>query len=299
MIALPQLGVGTWQWGDRRIWGYGRSYGEAEVRGAFGAAIDAGLRFFDTAELYGGGESERLLGRCLRDTSVDVRVATKFFPFPWRLAQRGSLLRALRNSLQRVGLERVTLYQIHWPLPLVPADLWADELAEAVRSGLTEAVGVSNYGVRNLQRMYKALRKRDVPLAANQIEYSLLQRTPEHNGVLRACRELDVTVIAYSPLARGLLGGRYSPHNPPSGFRVPGLKHKLRQAAAIVPALREIGSAHGDRTPAQVALNWLISHEAVPIPGAKSAVQARENAGALGWRLSVDEVDRLDRLSSV
>jgi aryl-alcohol dehydrogenase-like predicted oxidoreductase len=289
--------VGTWQWGDRGTWGYGSSYGESDVRAAFEAAFDAGLRLFDTAEIYGGGESERVLGRCLKGHEHEVQVATKFFPLPWRLLQRGSLVKALKASLQRLNLDRVALYQIHWPLPLLPGDIWADDLAEAVSAGLTDAVGVSNYGVRNLRRMHAALAKRSVPLVSNQVEYSLLQRKIERNGILDVCRTLGVQVIAYSPLAMGLLGGRYSPEYPPPGMRRMRARGQLDRAARLVPVLREIGAAHDGKNPAQVALNWLICHGAVPIPGAKSDKQARENAGALGWWLTPDELARLDRLT--
>ena len=293
---MTTLGIGTWQWGDREVWGYGRSYGEADVRAAFSAAVEAGVTLFDTAEIYGGGESERLLGRCVRASPQAVQVATKFFPFPWRLFQRGSLLSALQASLRRLGLERVNLYQIHWPLPLVRGDIWADELAEAVRAGLAEHVGVSNYNKANLRRMHQALAKRGIALTSNQIEYSLLQRKHERDGLIRACAELNVTVIAYSPLAMGLLSGKYLPDHPPSGVRRWRAGSKLARAARLMPVVREIGAAHGGRTPAQVALSWLMAHGAVPIPGAKSAEQARENAGARELQLTPDELERLDRL---
>jgi aryl-alcohol dehydrogenase-like predicted oxidoreductase len=293
---MTKLGIGTWQWGDRQTWGYGRGYGEADIRAAFHAAVEAGITLFDTAEIYGGGESERLLGRCLRASTADLQVATKFFPFPWRVFQRGSLVAALRASLQRLGVERVSLYQIHWPLPLVPGDVWADELAEAVHAGLVDAVGVSNYGVRNLRRMHTALAKRGIELASNQIDYSLLQRKHERDGLIRACAALHVRVIAYSPLAMGLLSGKYSPEHPPSGVRRWRAGAKLHRAAGLMPTIQSIGAAHGGRTPSQVALNWLMAHGALPIPGAKSAQQALENAGALGWQLTPDELERLDRL---
>lgn len=130
------------------------------------------------------------------------------------------------------------------------------------------------------------------------MEYSLLHRKPEQNGVLATCQELGITLIAYSPLAQGLLTGKYSPENPPPGLR--GLRYGRRRLRAIAPLLRllqSIGEAHGGKTPAQVALNWLICKGAVPIPGAKDARQARENAGALGWRLTPEEVERLDQVS--
>jgi aryl-alcohol dehydrogenase-like predicted oxidoreductase len=295
-IDLGELGVGTWAWGDRAIWRYGRDYGEDDVHAAFEAAASAGVRLFDTAEIYGGGESERLVGRFVRQSRQPVLVATKFFPYPWRLFVRGSLLTALRASLDRLGLERVDLYQVHWPLLLLNT-VWADELAEAVHTGLVGNVGVSNFGGRDLRRMQRALDRRGVRIVSNQVHYSLLHRAPEHDGVLQTCRAMGVRVIAYSPLEMGLLGGRYSPeHQPPWRRRIQSLR-VLGRAWRVLPVVRDLATRHG-RTPAQVALNWLICHGAVPIPGAKSAEQARQNAGALGWRLDADEVAHLDRIAA-
>jgi aryl-alcohol dehydrogenase-like predicted oxidoreductase len=186
------------------------------VRAAFAGALECGVTVFDTAELYARGESERLLGRCIRESGAAVMVATRFFPYPWRLFRRGWVLQALNASLQRLGCEYVALYQVHWPLPLLPPTLWVNELAEAVRQGLTQAVGVSNFSAKQLR--------------------------------------------------------------------------------GVLPVLHELGARH-DKTPAQVALNWLLCKGAVPIPGAKSNKQARENAGALGWRLGPDEIERLDRIA--
>ena len=310
---IRPLGLGTWQWGDRLTWGYGQGYGEADLEGAFRAALEGGIEFFDTAEIYGRGRSERLLGRlraglgdaCVAPTGQSPAegvggplIATKFFPYPWRL-RRGDLRRALRGSLQRLGVKRIDLYQIHWPFPPVPIETWMAALAEAVEDGLVGAVGVSNYSAQQTRRAAAALARRGVPLTSNQVEYSLLRRQVERNGVLETCRQLGVTVIAYSPLAMGLLGGRYSADRRPPGWR--GLRYRRLGPApvdALVGLLREIGGAYGGKTPSQVALNWLICQGVVPIPGAKNAQQARENAGALGWRLAGDELAALERASA-
>ncbi|MGH2368394.1 MAG: aldo/keto reductase, partial [Chloroflexota bacterium] len=218
-VRISPLGVGTWAWGDRLFWGYGRGYGDADLQAAFQGSLGAGVTLFDTAEIYGRGQSERLLGRfchaIARDQVPQPVVATKFFPFPWRL-RRQDLLRALRGSLQRLGLERVDLYQMHWPYAPVPIETWMDALADAVEAGLARAVGVSNYNVKQLRRAHAALARRGVPLASNQVQYSLLHRRPERDGVAQACRDLGVTLIAYSPLELGLLTGKYTPDTPPS-----------------------------------------------------------------------------------
>jgi len=295
-LHRAEMGIGTWAWGDRTIWNYGHGYGEEEVAGAFQKSLEAGINLFDTAEVYGTGRSERLLGRFLQRTDHPVLVATKFMPFPWRLS-RASLLRALRGSLERLGLEKVDLYQIHWPLPPRSVEHWAEALAEAVAAGLTRAVGVSNYNLAQMERAYQALARHGIPLASNQVEYHLLNRRVEKNGLLARCRELGVRLIAYSPLAKGLLTGKYTPQNPPPGVRGRMFAALLDDLPPLLDLLRAIGQEYGGKTPAQVALNWLICKGALPIPGAKNADQAAHNAGALGWRLSEAHVQALDQAS--
>lgn len=291
------MGVGTWAWGDRLIWGFGSGYAKEDVRLAFHASREAGLRLFDTAEIYGQGQSERMLGEFLPAAQDRVLVATKFMPFPWRLT-RGSLLRALRGSLKRLGLSQVDLYQMHQPLPPVNVETWMAGMAEAVSLGLTRAVGVSNYDRQQMQRAYDTLIREGIELAGNQVEYSLLNRKIEKEGLLKHCQDLGVRVIAYSPLGMGLLTGKYSVENPPRGIR--GAQYGLRVLERMVPLitlLKKIGAAHAGKTPAQVALNWTICKDTLPIPGAKNIDQAEQNAGAVGWRLTEDEVAALDEAS--
>ena len=292
-----EMGVGTWAWGDRLTWGYGRGYSLADLRAAFEVSIAAGLRFFDTAEVYGQGQSEQILGQFLKMTEVPVKVATKFMPFPWRLGRR-TLINALKGSLKRLGVQQVDLYQIHMPLPPVNIETWMDAMAEAVQAGLTRAVGVSNYDADQMRRAYERLQRAGIHLASNQVEYSLLNRTVEKNGLLALCNELEVRLIAYSPLLMGVLTGKYTPESPPSGIR--GGRYGRRFLERIQPLMKlikQIGSDHGGKTPAQVALNWVICKGALPIPGVKTLGQAEQNAGALHWRLTEEEVNRLDEMS--
>ncbi len=296
-LEISALGLGAWQWGDRFVWSYGRGYGAEDVRQAFEVSLAAGINWVDTAEIYGMGTSERLLGEFMRQTSAKVLVATKFMPFPWRLSPK-ALRRALRASLERLGLPSVDLYQIHFPLPPLAVETWAEALADVVQEGLARAVGVSNFDERQMRRAYSALVKRGVPLASNQVPFSLLNRKVEQNGLLQACQELGVTLIAYSPLAQGLLTGKYTPQRLPPGSRGRMISRSyLERIQPLIETLREIGQAHGGKTPAQVALNWVLCKGAVAIPGAKNARQAQDNAGALGWRLTPDEVATLDALS--
>jgi aryl-alcohol dehydrogenase-like predicted oxidoreductase len=296
-LRIRPLGVGAWQWGDRMSWGYGRGYGEDDVRQAFDVSIKAGLDFYDSAEVYGFGRSERLLGHFARSISEPVIIATKFLPFPWRL-RRKSLVNALRRSLKRLGMNHVDLYQIHWPIPTVPIETWMSAMADCVDEGLLRAVGVSNFNIEQTQRAHTALAERGIPLASNQIPYSMLHRRPERNHLLASCKKLNVAVIAYSPLEQGLLTGKYTPDNPPPGARGRRLKPGyLEKLMPLIGMMREIGSGHGDKSPAQVALNWTMCKGTIPIPGPKNERQAAENAGALGWRLGEDEVSALDKAS--
>jgi len=298
-IRISPLGLGTWQWGDRLLWNYSKTHTDGDLHDALQASLECGVNFVDTAEIYGRGRSERLLGAYLQEarrqseTSRPV-VATKFMPFPYRL-RKGALLSALRASLERLRLERVDLYQIHWPLPPVPIEVWADALAEVVEAGLARSVGVSNYSPAQMSRAHAVLSRRCIPLASNQVKYHLLNRRVERNGLMELCRALGVTLIAYSPLAMGLLTGKYGPETPPPGLR--GRLTRRARLSAIQPLvnlMRRIGHEHDGKSPAQVALNWVITKGAVPIPGAKNGHQALENGSAMGWRLTDSEVAALD-----
>ena len=297
---MAPLGVGTWAWGDSSTWGmgsYDTSIDERTIAEAWEASIDAGVTLFDTAEVYGGGESERIIGRLLandpgrREAAV---IATKFMPSPWKLNVRSAMRDALRKSLDRLGVERIDLYQIHGPISLRSHAALAEALAAVHDEGLVASVGVSNYSVGETRSIHAELAKRGVALGSNQIEFSLLRRMPETGGLLATCRELGVIPLAYSPIGQGRLTGKYSASNPPPGKRTFSA-HPMEQIDTIVAELRRIGEENGGRTPSQVALRWIIDKGAVPIPGAKNRAQATENAGALGWQLTESQIAELDR----
>ena len=295
-LHAVEMGLGAWQWGDRVIWQYGHGYGEKQVQQAFQVSIEEGIRFIDTAELYGNGLSERLLGRFLRETDQPVLIATKFFPWPWRF-YKGAIPRALQGSLSRLNVESVDLYQIHWPSPLMSTDKLMEGLAECVKSGLTRTVGVSNFGQTRMLAAYSSLARHNVPLASNQVHYSLLSRAVEKNGTLARCKELGIRLIAYSPIEKGLLSGKYSADKPPPGSRARNYASLLPRIPPLLKLMTQIGQDRGGKSNAQVALNWVLCKGAMPIPGAKNAEQALENAGALGWRLTDEEGERLDAAS--
>jgi len=291
-----QLGVGAMPWGDRLVWQYGRSHGEQDAHEAFLASLGQGIAFIDTAEVYGGGSSERLVGRFAEEAGKPVLIATKFFPMPWRLSAR-TIPAAMRASLIRLRRDSVDLYQIHWPSPLLSVEKMMEGLRMCVEAGLTRTVGVSNFDQSLMLRSYSALARHNIPLASNQVHYSLLNRAVEKNGLLGRCTELGVRLIAYSPLELGLLTGKYGPENPPPGNRAVRYLHILPKIPPLLKLMTEIGQDHGGKFNSQVALNWVIRKGALPIPGAKNADQALQNAGALGWSLSDDEVEKLDAAS--
>ncbi len=299
-LEVAPLGAGCWAWGDRRYWRYGDDLGPRDVVAAFDAYLKEGVDLFDTAEAYGWGKSEQLVGALARRCGRPIIVATKYAP----LAGRGgpaAIRGALAGSLKRLDLPRVDLYQLHWPdRDEVPIAAAMDAIADAVRAGQVAAVGVSNFSAAEMREAHAALASRDVPLATNQVRYSLLHRAPEIDGVLDACRELEVTLLAYSPLEQGLLAGRYAVDAPPTGPRAEAewfAPANVAAAQPVIAALRAMADARGV-VPAAIALAWLLAKPGVvTLAGAKTGEQAGANAQALDVTLSEAELTELDALS--
>src|SRR5215472_9403629 len=239
-IRVLPLGIGTNKW---------RRADRAAVKETYRTVIGAGPCMIDTAEIYG---SERVVGDCLHADPGPALTATKFFPFPGRTSPR-RLMSGLDGSLARLGVTTVDLYYVHFPLPLLDVGVFAEGLVEAVRSGKARAVGVANFNADQMRRIADHLARAGVPLAANQVNYSLLRRAAETNGVLEACRELDVALVAYFPLASGRL-------TRPSGSM---------GTEALLTCLADIARVRGVSI-SQVALNWLLARDShvIPIPGA-------------------------------
>jgi aryl-alcohol dehydrogenase-like predicted oxidoreductase len=297
------MGVGAMTWGDAKGLArfhpakiaYGGAHGFEEEKRALEVSLEAGANLFDTAAMYSGGASERRLGELAR--GKDILIATKFPPGMFSRIE--SLPQALDESLARLQRNWVDLYQHHYPTSNqddIPKLM--NLMADAVETGKVKVVGVSNYSAKQMRIAHAALAKRGIPLASNQVQYSLLHRTPEVDGVLDACRELGVTLIAYSPLGMGALTGKYSATKKASGLRriLPNFNKKAMDAVQpVVNLLREIGERYA-KSPSQVALRWLIENPNVlPIPGAKNSKQATENAGALSFSLTSEEVEALNQ----
>jgi aryl-alcohol dehydrogenase-like predicted oxidoreductase len=299
-VRVSRLGLGVMVWGEagglQRVMPAKSAYGgtgAADEQAAFEATLAAEINFFDTAAMYSAGGSERRLGELAE--GKDVVIATKFPPTP--LGRAEDMPQALDASLRNLRRNSVDLYQHHFPSRLVDIAKLMDLIADAVQAGKIKAVGVSNYSAAQMRTAYDALAKRGIPLASNQVQYSLLHRQPETNGVLDGCRELGITLIAYQPLASGALTGKYFDGSRPVGirrFREPFRGPKFHALRPLVTLLRLVGDHYG-KTPGQVALRWLLEQEnVVPIPGAKNADQATHNAGALSFTLSPDEIGYLN-----
>ncbi|CAI5951443.1 unnamed protein product [Closterium sp. NIES-64] len=345
------MGLGTWAWGNKFLWGYDKEMDE-ELKEVFDLVVSRGINIFDTADSYGtgalSGRSEQLLGQFIKEYPgkeepflvqsdkyrSDIRIATKLAAYPWRLTPAQMLgshiiriatklaappwrltpaqmsltgLHRLRleklaigqlhwASLDRLGLEKLAIGQLHWSAanyaPLQERVLW-DGLVAMYEEGLVECVGVSNYGPQQLERIYTYLQERGVPLASAQVQFSLLSSGEEQDDLLAFCEANGIRVIAYSPLALGVLSGKYSADNLPQGPRGILFQQLLPGLDPLLGLMTEIGEKRNKTLP-QVAINWCMAKGTVPIPGAKTVEQAKENLGALGWRLSSNEVAALD-----
>jgi aryl-alcohol dehydrogenase-like predicted oxidoreductase len=291
---ISKIGLGTWQFGARE-WGYGEDYAGQQARDIVRRALDLGVTLFDTAEMYGFGRSERILGEALGDERESVFLATKLFPV---LPVAPVVEQRAVASAGRLGTRRIDLYQVHWPNPLVPDGTIMRGMSTLQRVGLVGEVGVSNYPLARWQAAERALGGR---VLSNQVRYSLADRAPEKD-LLPFAAKTGRVVIAYSPLAQGLLSGRYDRVNRPANRVRAGnplfLPENLDRASELIGVLREVADAHG-AAPAQIALAWVIRHPAVTaIPGASSVEQLESNVAAAEIELSDDEYAALSTASN-
>src|SRR5579859_606586 len=279
-ITVSPLGVGTNRWKQGQ--------NDEPVSLVVQSFLDAGGNLFDTAEVYGLGKSERLLGTCLQGNTRPVVLASKFAPLPHRLSRR-QFMNALDASLSRLGLPAIDLYYIHWPFTFLKVETLMDMMAQAVEAGKVRAVGVSNFSAEQMRRAAARLARYDIPLAANEVHYSLLHRQPEVNGVLDACQELDVALVAYFPLE----GGRLKSNSPTSTGA------NLQQQVELRKTLTTIADKHGQSI-SQVSLNWLLRRDKhiIPIPGATSTRHVLDNLDALSWEMTDEEFAAIDQASS-
>ncbi|KAJ3690322.1 hypothetical protein LUZ61_019486 [Rhynchospora tenuis] len=303
-LTVSPMGFGTWAWGNQLLWGYQESMDEV-LQDSFNLALKNGINLFDTADSYGtgrlNGQSEKLLGKFISEfpgpSSVreNVVIATKFAAYPWRLTS-GQFVNACKSSLDRLQVDKIGIGQLHWSTanyaPLQEKALW-DGLVAMYEKGLVQAVGVSNYGPKQLLKIYDYLNTRGVPLCSAQVQFSLLSMGPEQMELKQVCDSLGIRVIAYSPLGLGMLTGKYNTSTLPRGPRALLFRQILPGLAPLLSLLRRIAQARG-KTMSQVAINWCICKGTIPIPGIKSVKHVEENLGSLGWRLNSDEILELE-----
>ena len=306
-IRITPVGLGCWQFGQGQgLNKYWPVLPEAEIDGIVAASIAGGINWFDTAEAYGKGSSERELSRALQKADRppgSIVVATKWMPVLRRASNMAATIDARLACLSPYPID---LYQIHNPLSFSSTDAQMKAMAGLVRAGKIKSVGVSNFGAERMIKAHRSLAEEGLFLASNQVHYSLLRRKIEVNGVLDAAKDLGITIIAYSPLDQGVLTGRF--HDEPSARgALSGLRkwrgfykdRFLEKSRPVIEALREVAGRHA-ATPAQVAINWLFSAHGefvVVIPGASKTAQASANAASMDFVLTADEIDHLERVS--
>lgn len=277
---------------------------QAEKTSVLKAALDGGMNWFDTAELYGAGQSERNLAHGLQDLMVAngaVVIATKWWPM-FRTAR--SITKTIDERIRCLEPYTIDLYYVHQPFNFSSPEAEMDAMAELVKAGKVRSVGVSNFSAEYMRRAYNRLEKHGLPLAANQVEYSLVKRRIERDGTLEMAKKLGVTIVAYTPLGYGLLSGVF--HHKPEllaekkPFYRARVRRMLEPTRPLVQALERIGERYGAAA-GQVALNWVINAHGsavVTIPGASKASQAAQSAAAMRFTITPDEVAELNRLSA-
>jgi aryl-alcohol dehydrogenase-like predicted oxidoreductase len=288
---LSLIGLGTWQFGSSE-WGYGDEYDNVGALKIVRRALDLGINVFDTAEIYGKGASETILGRALSGNRDHAFVASKFFPV---VPLPGTVVAHGLESRRRLGIDQIDLYQVHWPHPHAPESFTMRGMSRLQDLGAIRHVGVSNHSLARWRRAEQALGRQ---VLSNQVQFNLINRRATADLVPFAQDNARV-VIAYSPLAQGLLSGAYTASNPVNGFRRRNIVNPLAsvgnldRAAPLFDALRTIASKH-DATPAQVALAWVVSHpNVIAIPGARTVEQLELNAAAADLDLDEEDLDRL------
>ncbi len=292
-VRVSVVGLGTWQFGSSE-WGYGEGYAAVEAEAIVHRALDLGVNLLDTAELYAGGRSERIVGQAIASRRDEAFVATKV----WPVAPLAPVVESHgRRSAANLGIEAIDLYQVHFHNPLVPLGSTMDGMRRLLESGVVRHVGVSNFSLVPWQ---SAERKLGSPVQSNQVRYNLVARKPERELLPYAAAH-DRLIIAYSPLAQGLLGGHYDESNrPASRMRRSSplfMPENLRRAGPLIQALRDVAAAH-DARPAQVALAWILRRpNTVVIPGARNLEQLESNVAAADLDLTDEEGDRLTAAS--
>ncbi len=308
-IMVTPIGLGCWQFSKRnnmagRFW---PSLEDDLIEKVVALSIEGGINWFDTAEVYGNGASEKALSKALQASGKkpgDVLIATKWWP-AFRFAS--NISKTINGRISTLDPYPIDLYQVHQPWSFSGEKSEMEAMAELVKRKLIKAVGVSNFNAQKMKNSWETLQKSGIPLASNQVRYNLLDRKIESNGVMELAKKLGITIIAFSPLAQGLVSGKF--HDNPGLLKNIGLRkyspqfkpEGLEKSRPVIVLLKELADKYSV-TPSQVALNWLIHYNGdtvVAIPGATKEIHVKENSGAMSFRLSDEDMLRLDNVSSI
>jgi aryl-alcohol dehydrogenase-like predicted oxidoreductase len=300
-VSASHICIGAWPWGDKATWNYDPSE-LPKIRDAWAVLFEAGINFIDTAQAYGTGESERIVGELIKGLPREsVVIQTKYFSTPLKAANfihpKEAPIKSLRGSLERMGLEYVDIYLVHGPIHPQNFAHIAEGMAQCVEQGLARCIGVANYDVEDVQKINDELAKFNIPLATNQCEFSVIRRYPELTGNIQKCQESGMIFQSYSSLAQGRLTGKYTRDNPPPKTHRFS-SYKIEDLEPVLETLRTVGARRG-KSIASVALNYNISKGVLPLVGIRNVDQAYAAIEALGWRLTVNEIQEIDKVSIV
>jgi aryl-alcohol dehydrogenase-like predicted oxidoreductase len=290
-VKASQIGLGTWQFGPKG-WGYGTDFTKADAISIVHKALELGINVIDTAEVYGWGKSEKIIGEAIKDHDREkIIITTKFFPLAIRPS---SVVRALNKSLDRLQTDYIDIYLIHWPVPWLIGRV-LNHMERMVDEGVIRYIGISNFNQKRLQKAQRKMRNHRIQV--NQVNYSIARSAVE-NDLLPYTQQEKITLMAYSPLGQGWLTGKYTASNAPGGVRSRNRlfsKRNFKRGDYLLFLIREIAENH-QVSMAQIALNWLIKNPSViAIPGAKSLTQLEANAGSTDFKLTNDEIARIKK----
>lgn len=291
------FGVGTWAWGDRLLWDYGRDYGRDDITAVFRRYLNDGVNLFCTSSAFAEGISESILGELAAKNPTPVKIATKYVPRIWHL-RRTDFMDSLKSSMLRLQLTKLDIYELCPPSGRMTITRLAECAAEALDLGLIENIGLSNYNAQQIDTFNEALSRFGYSIACLETPYNLLDREIETNGVLDICTRLNITILAQQPLAMGLLTGKYDGEAPAAGSRRQMmLRYYTPRLDILLRTMNHIGLENNGKNCAQVALNWIMRKGIVPIPGTKTLSQAIENSQTPRWSMTAEQVNLLDTLT--
>ncbi|MBM7648819.1 aryl-alcohol dehydrogenase-like predicted oxidoreductase [Bacillus ectoiniformans] len=307
-LKLSPLGLGCWQFskGQGTVGKFWPSMDDQLTNDIIATSLKGGINWFDTAEIYGGGESETAVANALYSLNAspqEARIATKWWPL---MRRASSISKTIDSRLAALRGRPIDLYQIHQPLSFSSVENQMKEMAKLYEKGLIKAIGVSNFNAKSMKKAHAVLQSYGLPLASNQVKFSLLDRSIEGNHVLETARDLGISIIAYSPLEQGLLTGKFH-HNPSLVEQASGMRkfqkkfseEGLNQTRPLIDVLESLGNKYGVSA-SQIALNWIISYHGdtvFAIPGASKVSHAQENIGALTFQMTKDELEHISYMS--